>query len=75
MMAPWRSAGYRGLIWMLSQERLTTQAKVESELDRCDREAGGGDLPRVSHGGDSPCVWLSSLSDLCSFHFAGRAPD
>lgn len=60
---------------MLSKERLTTQAKVESELDRCDREAGGGGLPKVSHGGDSPCVWVSSLSDLCSFRFAGRAPD
>lgn len=54
------------------QERLTT---LDSELDRRERKAGGGDLPKVTQGRESPGVWESSLPDLCSFCFAERVPD
>lgn len=74
LTAPWCLAVYEGLAWTLSQERLTPGAKVESELERCEGEAGGVDLPKVTEDRDSPCVWVSPLPVLCSFHFTGKVP-
>ena len=76
LMAPWRSAGYEGTLWTLSQESCPPGQRWNPDLTGVTgrlEEVSGPGSPKAET--DSPYVPVSSFPDLCCFRFPGRAPD
>lgn len=76
LTAPWRSAGYEGTLWTVSQESCPPGQRWNLSLTGVTgrlEEVSGPGSPRAEM--DSPYVPVSSFPDLCCFRFSGRAPD